>query len=119
MAESKLPGRPRVTLVKKVRSILRLYFAARPGEFDTNWRQAWVWADAIRDKTAVCHFKRGPVPWPSPNEIATQYVLLCLASMRDGSGLELHPKAVEAMPEIVSLRLTTTHQPLNEQLRIT
>ena len=106
MAESKLPGRPRVSLVKQVKSTLRLYFSSRPSEWDTNWRQTWAWADAIRWKTP--HFKKGAPPWPSPTEIASQYVLLCLTSMRDGTGLRLHYKAVEAMPTVVSLRLATT-----------
>jgi len=105
VAETKLPGRPRLSHVKKVKQILRLYFASRPNEFDTNWRQCWVWADAIRWKTP--HFKRGAPPWPDPTEIASQYILLCLTSMRDGSGIRLHYKAVEAMPDIVSLRLAT------------
>ena len=110
MAESKLPGRPRVSLVKKVKAILRLYFSAVPGEWGTNWRATWLWADAIRWKTP--HFGKGSPPWPSATEIATQYVLLCLTSMRDGTGLMLHYKAVEAMPEGISLRLATTQQAL-------
>lgn len=106
MAETKLPGNPKLTLVRKVKSTLRLYFASRPGEWDTNWRQTWLWADAIRWKTP--HFKKSAPPWPSVNEIASQYVLICLAQMRDGSGIKLHYKAAEAMPEIVSLRLAYT-----------
>lgn len=107
MAETKLPGRPKLSLVRKVKSTLRLYFASRPGEWDNNWRQTWLWADAIRWKTQ--HFKKGPPSWPSPDEIASQYVLLCLASMRDGTGLRLHRKAIDAMPDIVSLRLATSN----------
>lgn len=113
VAESKLPGRPRVSLVKEVKKTLRLYFSSRPGEWDTNWRQCWAWADEIRWKTT--HFGKGSPPWPSATEIASQYVLLCLTSMRDGSGIRLHPKAVEAMPQAVSLRLTMTD---DQRLRI-
>lgn len=106
MAESKLPGRPRVSLVKQVKRVLRLYFDARPAEFNHNWRACWLWADNIRWKTS--HFGKGSPPWPTASEIAAQYVLLCLTSMRDGGDLKLHYKAVEAMPEGVSLRLTMT-----------
>jgi len=112
MAESKLPGRPRVTLVKEVKSTLRLYFGARPQEFETRWRQTWVWADEIRWKTP--HFKKGSPPWPSATEIASQYILLCLAAMRDGVGIRLHYKAVEAMPLSVSAALSYSNSgPLN------
>jgi len=113
MAESSLPGRPRVSLVKQVKSTLRLYFGSRPTEFEPKWRQTWVWADAIRWKTP--HFKKGSPPWPSPTEIASQYILLCLAQMRDGVGIRLHHKAAEAMPECISLRLASSgsSSPLN------
>lgn len=108
MAESRLPGRPRVSLVKSVRRVLWTYLRSRPNELDGNWLAAWEWADACRNMRGLYNFSKRPTPWPSPSEIATQYLLLAMAGMRDDFQLRLPMHAKEAITPNVSLKLAAT-----------
>jgi hypothetical protein len=92
-----------MSLVKTVKAVLRLHFAAKPDQWNANWRACWLWADNIRWKTP--HFGKGSPPWPLATEIASQYVLLCLTSMKESNDIRLHYKAAEGMPEGVAKRL--------------
>lgn len=91
--------RPSKILVKKVRSVLWRYLRARPQQLDESWRLAWDWARCITLKSDSCGTSR--MRWPSPNEIATQYLLLTLSRMKDDYQLRLHFRACSAMPPAV------------------
>lgn len=107
MAEVRtLSGHPSVPLVKSVKQLLWQYLRCKPLDTDANWQQTWEWAAACRDRTAITWFSNQRVPWPSPSEIATQYLLLAMSQLRDDHQLNIHRHAVEAMPQSVSLRLT-------------
>ena len=43
--------------------------------------------------------------WPSPNEIATQYLLLALSRMKADHQLRLHFRASGVMPPVVARQL--------------
>lgn len=96
MAEARdLPGWPSKRLVKLVRSHLWRY-GIRP-KYEL-WQLTWSWASAI----ANSYFHPS---WPSTHEIATQYLLLLLAQMKDDHALRLPHRADKAMPEAVRARL--------------
>jgi len=113
-----LPGWPKVGLVKQVRRLLWLYTRSRPKDTDTNWKLAWEWADACRARSEVSNLTNRKWPWPEANEIATQYLILSLASMRDDKSLRLPFRAEHAMPVSVSLRLTQSSTAADEMPRL-
>jgi len=86
MAESRdLPGWPKKKLVRDVRRQLGTYGflpTSRGALTRRQWQLAWAWANDVA-KSYV--FKR----WPSPREIAAQYVLLLLAEMKSNHDLKL------------------------------
>lgn len=100
-----LPGRPRKSLVKKVRSVLFQNVRCRPHRTDEAWRLAWEWASACADRADLWRFgKRRSLPWPQPNEIASQYLLLALARMREVHQLRLPMYAGETVPTAITER---------------
>lgn len=89
MAEQRdLPGWPKAHLVKQVRAHLRQY-GIRPQL--RAWRATWSWASAVAHSYVYTH-------WPSPNEIAAQYIVLLLAEMHEHCALKLPFRASTAMP---------------------
>jgi hypothetical protein len=76
MAEARyLCGHPSLNLVKQVKSVLRLYFAARPTDDNRAWKATWEWAhkSALRRSMFTKRTK-----WPGPSEIASMFIFLCL-----------------------------------------
>jgi hypothetical protein len=103
MAEERdLPGWPKRALVKKVRSHLWSYGIRPKGQA---WRATWSWAYAIANSYYRTH-------WPLPSEIATQYLVLLLAEMRDCRALKLPYRANKVVPENVQRILTNNAVPL-------
>jgi len=96
MSESErnfLPGGPGNSLIRKVRAILFSYIRSRPQKTDRAWINAWDWARAIRDRDEFWHkianFKTRKRPWPAAHEIASQYLILALAEMKEMGALRL------------------------------
>ena len=103
MAEERsLPGWPRKKLVKEVRSRL-WHYGIRPTR-STIWQATWSWADAIARSYWHVH-------WPMPSEIATQYILLLLAEMKNSFMLKLPYRAGEIVPPDVAAILPVSQQP--------
>jgi hypothetical protein len=103
MAEERdLPGWPKKRLVKRVRSHLWRYGIRPKG---AAWRATWSWAYAIANSYFRLH-------WPLASEIATQYVVLLLAEMKENRALNLPYRADQVMPDDVKQRLPTTQLPL-------
>lgn len=106
-----LAGGPSNKLVAEVRRVLRLYCQARPERGNKAWALAWEWAAACcnRDEFAqqLCGHRAKRRPWPPAVEIASQFVLLCLADMRASRALRLPFRAMhpEVMPAGVAERL--------------
>ena len=99
MAEERsLPGWPKKKLVKEVRSHL-WHYGIRPTKL-TIWQATWTWADAIARSYWHVH-------WPSPSEIATQYILLLLVEMKQSCMLKLPYRASEIVPSEVAALLPT------------
>jgi hypothetical protein len=108
MAEDReLPGWPKKRLVREVRSHLRHYGIRPKGEA---WRAAWSWASAIANSYVYTH-------WPIPSEIATQYVLLLLAQMKESHSLKLPFRANKVVPDDVRRLLPSSPLPLLEDSR--
>ena len=105
-----LPGGPSNLLVRRVRSSLALY-RIRPCR--ETWRLTWEWANAI----ANSYWSTTRKHWPLATEIATQYVVLMLARMRDEERLRL-PFRANKMPQRVAeaLRLADSGKPFLPQL---
>lgn len=103
-----LPGGPSNRLIRDVRSILRLYVSSRPPKDDPVWRLAWEWALSVayRNDLYVFGKMRKRRKWPSASEIASQYLILCLAKMRESHQLRLPHHAQACMPAEVRRRLT-------------
>jgi len=105
MAERRdLPGMPSTTLVKKVTSVLREFLGCRVAGKDAQWTQLkecwhaaweWAWECEKRDSLWRSHKRRH---WPSPNEIASQYIMLCLARMKTYSAFKLPYSAGKVLP---------------------
>lgn len=101
MAEERsLPGWPKKKLVKDVRRHL-WYYGIRPTKL-TIWQATWSWAYEIAKSYWHTH-------WPSPSEIATQYILLLLVEMKQSFMLRLPYRAGEKMPPEVAAMLPTAH----------
>lgn len=104
-----LPGGPANSLVRKVRAVLYGYCRSKPRKEDRLWHMAWEWACAIRSREEVFHLTIGyrprKKPWPSPQEIASQYLLLCLVEMRSCHALRLPHNAAERMTASVAAHL--------------
>jgi hypothetical protein len=95
--------KPSKVLVRRVRSVLWQYLRARPQQLDESWRLAWEWARCITLKSDSFGLAR--MRWPSPNEIATQYLLLALSRMKADHQLRLHFRACDEMPRAVAKQL--------------
>ena len=103
MAEDRsLPGWPKKKLVKEVRSHLS-HYGIRPTKFMI-WRATWTWAYAIARSYWHVH-------WPLPSEIATQYILLLLAEMKQSCMLRLPYRAQEIVPPEVAAMLPVSKDP--------
>lgn len=102
-----LAGCPGNALIRRVRSVLRQYAACRPPRDDRNWRLTWEWAAACCERGELFLFKQNKRrrPWPSPNEIASQYLFLVLAEMRSNHALRLPWRASQAIPASVAKRM--------------
>lgn len=66
------------------------------------WREAWAWAKRIGDSYLFSPETR----WPSSNEIATQYVVLLMATMQGERRLKL-PFRANRMTDDVRARLSS------------
>src|SRR5436190_24292700 len=95
---------PSTTLVKKVSGVLREFLGCRMPSKDAQrtqlkecWHAAWEWAWECekRDSLWRSHKRRH---WPSPNEIASQYIALCLARMKSYRALKLPFSAGKVVP---------------------
>lgn len=95
-----LAGQPSPKLLRSVRQTLWLYVRCRPGRDDRTWKLTWEWAYQIATRTS--HYGINPkakrLRWPTPAEIASQYLILALAEMRDSSMLRLPHNAGKFMP---------------------
>lgn len=94
MAEERtLPGWPKKRLVREVRRTLKQYGITPPsdkalawyGRQGEAWRAAWEWAAAVARSYWREH-------WPLPSEVASQYLLLLLTTMRKDRLLRLPPR---------------------------
>jgi hypothetical protein len=101
-----LPGRPSKSLVRKVRSVLWQHLRCRPHRTDEAWRMAWEWAKACEFRESLFRFgkSRRRSAWPNEQEIASQYLLLALARMRESYALRLPHRATECVPPSVKHR---------------
>jgi len=98
-ATKDLPGWPPKKLVREVRRHLAFYGihpTARGAVTEQQWRLAWAWAHDIANSY---FFKR----WPSPQEVAAQYLFLVLAKMQTNRHLKLPYRASQChrVPTIV------------------
>lgn len=106
---SELPGSPRGKLVREVRKVLWRYLRCRPHRDDACWRLTWEWAEACTRRDELFRFgKQRRRPWPSATEIASQYLLLVLAEMRESRALRLPWRAAECVPDNVKRRFGLT-----------
>lgn len=107
MAENRqLTGTPSKLLVMKVRRILKQYVRSSPRDTDTNWRLAWEWASDEADRDIRSYLgKRFRKKWPRPHEIASRYLMLCLAEMSSSSLLNIGYDAAEHMPALAKIRI--------------
>lgn len=96
-------------LIREVRSVLWRHLRCRPHRGDQCWRLAWEWAEACATRNA--RWLKKSRRWPSPSEIASQYLLLVLAEMRESHTLRLPMYAAECMPPGVVQRLTRQDAP--------
>ncbi len=103
-----LSGCPSNKLVRDVRGILFRRLGARPRRDDVNWKQAWEWAAACCSRSEFWQFGKQPRrrPWPSPCEIASQFLLLVMMDMRDMHQLRLPWRAPECVPPSISRRFS-------------
>jgi hypothetical protein len=91
MAEQReLPGWPKKKLVGEVRWYLRNY-GIQPKSREI-WLATWEWASRIADS----YYRK---VWPSPREIASQYVFLLLARMKGDFLLKLPHRAGDHLPD--------------------
>ncbi|MEQ8788814.1 MAG: hypothetical protein RIC55_21055 [Pirellulaceae bacterium] len=100
--ERDLPGWPKQRLVKRVRSHLWRYGIRPKGQA---WRATWSWAYAIANSYFRTH-------WPLASEIATQYVVLLLAEMKENRALKLPYRAGQVIPDEVKRRLPASPTPM-------
>lgn len=100
-----LPGGPSQRLIKHVRQVLRIYMGCRPQRESRVWREAWEWALRVAHRSML-YLPGKRTRWPSSNEIATQYILLCLAEMKSSHSLRLPFNAMKfAPPGLAALTL--------------
>jgi hypothetical protein len=97
--ERELPGWPKKSLVKVVRACLRTYGIRPRGNHDATWRQTWEWAAQIANS-----YLYRPV-WPTPREIATQYIFLLFVQMQEQGDLKFAPRAAQRLPDAIARRL--------------
>lgn len=96
-----LPGGPSNRLVKEVRRTLWLNFQCRPGRDSDSWYRTWKWAAAVCNRcdsfNRVYGINQRSKPWPTSNEIATQYMLICMAEAHKYFGVRIHRRATECL----------------------
>lgn len=97
-----LSGSPSNRLVKDVRRHLWRYLRCRPEKESKNWLDAWKWADACRYER-VKFTSTLAKKWPMPSEIATQYLMLVLAEMKQFHALRLPYAAERCVPPMSTL----------------
>lgn len=110
-----LAGGPSNAMIRRVRSVLWAYAKCKPPKDDRNWKLTWEWASACCDRDSLfLHWKtvKRRKPWPSPTEIASQYLFLVLADMRSCHALRLPFRASVAVPEGVKARLAECSVPV-------
>ncbi len=102
-----LPGASKA-MIRRVRRHLKR-FGLVP--MDPCWRQAWRWAETVARRNILFvfgkqfkTFERRRLHWPSSEEIATQYVVLLLATMQGERALKL-PYRANLMPDDVRATL--------------
>lgn len=93
-----LPGRPSKRLVREVRSFLWHYGIRPTGD---RWLAAWDWAYTIARSYIVTELGRSRPRWPSPSEIAGQYLFLLLCDIQALGILRLPYRAGNQMPDSV------------------
>jgi hypothetical protein len=98
-------GAARAKLIREVRSVLWRYLRSRPHRDDRAWQLAWEWAEACARRKALWTKRRHW--WPSPSEIASQYLLLVLAELRESHMLRLPMYAAECIPPAIVERFPT------------
>jgi hypothetical protein len=100
-----LPGDPSKLLIRKVRRQLKSFGIVPLDKF---WRLAWAWAREVADSYRRSFVLAGLAKearcprWPSPCEIASQYLLLLLADMRNSGEIKLPYRAAEHVPPAVA-----------------
>jgi hypothetical protein len=98
-----LPGVPKKKLVREVKSQLWRYGLRPVLMMTTVWKQTWAWA------AQIAHSYKNPLrSWPHATEIATQYIVLLLADMKENHALRLPYRAMKELPEAVALKLGAT-----------
>lgn len=112
MAEEwNLPGVPRKGLVRKVKSVLFKWLRCRPHIGDPNWKLAWKWANDVAYRNhwfknlGKKRKSKTTKTWPSPEEIACQYLFIVLTEMRTTLSLRLPYHASEFVPKEVVANL--------------
>jgi len=118
MAEEKnLPGWPSKKLVKDVKRTLWIWAQCRPQVTYSRWRLAWEWANKVRYRNELYDFsKRRRPKWPSPHEIASMYLWLCMVEMKSSFVLKLPYHAVGQIPESFKKELSLGAQPAIQRL---
>ncbi len=99
-----LLGNPSNRLVRDVRRILWQHLRSRPDRRSEIWKLTWEWANNIRYQNHR-FVTKGKPRWPLPHEIATQYIFLALAAMRDSRVLKMPYYAPECVPENLTHRM--------------
>lgn len=108
-----LPGAPSAPLIASVRRILKPK-GIRPPKCTYDpayklWYATWQWAEAIAQRfdpfLVVKPSLRKRCRWPHANEIASQYLLLVLAEMRNEHDLRLPLRAMEYLTPYVAQQL--------------
>lgn len=104
-----LAGSPSNKLVRDVRRVLYLYVRCKPRRDDRLWLDTWEWAAAIAGRNSLFGLVKGAKPkrWPSPSEIASQFLFLALVEMRDSRQLGLPFRATEVVPPRVQERFAS------------
>ena len=106
MAEDRdLPGWPKKRLVRDVKRSLHGYGIVTGGRYvhvSRIWGQAWAWAADVARSYQRFDWalqKRYRERWPSASEIASQYILLLCAEMRESRFFKLPFRAKDFLPE--------------------
>jgi hypothetical protein len=91
-----LQGCPRTKLIREVRRWLSLW-GISPAKNADVWMATWEWAAAVERSYDPLRISRRP-HWPSAMEIATQYVVLLVAYLKERKSLRLPFRAMANVP---------------------